>query len=193
MKEVVEAERKTLTDKKTYENLFQTLYQPLCRYAYSILNDTFESEDAVQRVFYELWDKRFDLNINSSVKSYLYRAVHNTCLNRIKQLKTQAEHNQQIAKNEESVHDEVYENIIGQELDQKIRQAIDELPPKCKEVFELSRFQMLSYKEIAQELDISPNTVENQIAKALKLLRISLKDFIPAILLYYLFKTNGLW
>lgn len=181
-----------IKDKEAYESLFRTWYEPLCRYAYSILKDTFESEDAVQKVFYELWDDRFNVDISTSVKSYLYRAVHNTCLNRIKQMKVHAAHNMQIVAGEDRIHDEVYEKIVGQELSYSIEVAIAELPPRCREVFQLSRFEMLSYKEIAQRLDISPNTVENQIAKALKLLRENLKEFIPAILLYYLIKMCGL-
>lgn len=186
-------EKQILTDKVTYENLFRTWYEPLCKYAYSILKDVFESEDAVQKVFYELWDNRFDIDINSSIKSYLYRAVHNTCLNRVKQLRIRDEHNKQMVLGEESQHNDVYEKIIERELDRKIKLAIEGLPPKCRLVFELSRFQMLSYKEIAEELNISSNTVENQIAKALKLLRVSLREFLPTVLLYYLLKISGLW
>lgn len=182
-----------LTSKETHEYLFNTWYNTLCKYAYNILKDSHEAEDAVQRVFFQLWDNRETIRIITSIDSYLYRAVHNTCLNRIKQIKRQNEHNEQIARVGEDTHNEVYESVIERELDQSIKMALAQLPPRCREVFELSRYQMLSYNEIAVALDISPNTVENQIAKALKLLRISLKDFIPTLLLYYLIKLSGIW
>lgn len=182
-----------LTDKETHENLFKTWYEPLCKYAYSILKDQFEAEDAVQKVFLKLWDDRHNTSITISVKSYLYMAVHNISLNRVKQLKTQQKHNQQIALEGKAEHNEVYEGIVEKELNYKIKLAIAQLPPRCREVFELSRFEMMSYKEISQQLEISPNTVENQIAKALKLLRENLKEFISVIILYYLIMLIGLW
>jgi RNA polymerase sigma-70 factor (ECF subfamily) len=186
-------EKTELTDKETHEYLFKTWYEPLCKYAYSILKDEFEAEDAVQKVFFRLWDDRHHTTITTSVKSYLYMAVHNTSLNRVKQLKVQQMHNQQIALEGQVEHNEVYEGIVEKELNSKIMLAIAALPPRCREVFELSRFEMMSYKEIAQQLEISPNTVENQIVKALKLLRENLREFISVIVLYYLIKLIGLW
>ncbi|MBB4036742.1 RNA polymerase sigma-70 factor (ECF subfamily) [Dysgonomonas hofstadii] len=182
-----------LTDKETHEYLFRAWYEPLCKYAYSILKDQFEAEDAVQKVFLRLWDDRHNTSITTSVKSYLYMAVHNICLNRVKQLKIQQKHNQQFAIEGQIVHNEVYEGIVEKELNYKIKLAIGQLPPKCRAVFELSRFEMMSYKEIAQQLEISPNTVENQIAKALKLLRENLREFISVIVLYYLIRLIELW
>lgn len=182
-----------LTDKETHETLFKRWYEPLYKYAYSILKDQFEAEDAVQKVFFKLWDDRLNTSITVSIKSYLYMAVHNICLNRVKQMKVQQKHNQQIGLDEPVEHNEVYESIVEKELNYKITMAIAQLPPRCREVFELSRFEMMSYKEIAQELAISPNTVENQIAKALKLLRENLKEFISVVVLYYLIKLIGLW
>nr|WP_185154620.1 RNA polymerase sigma-70 factor [Dysgonomonas sp. 511] len=182
-----------MTDKETHEHLFKTWYEPLCKYAYSMLKDQFEAEDVVQKVFLKLWDDRHNTNITTSVKSYLYMAVHNISLNRIKQLKIQQKHNQQFALEGQAEHNEVYEGVVEKELDYKIKLAIAQLPPKCREVFELSRFEMLSYKEIARQLEISPNTVENQIAKALKLLRENLREFISVIVLYYLIRLVELW
>lgn len=191
MKLIDVPDKKTM-NKEAYESLFKTWYEPLCQYAYSILKNVHESEDAVQKVFYNLWDERDEMEINGSIKSYLYRAVHNTSLNRIKHWKVQASHQSEVLHSENYIHNEVYENIIGQELSDKIQSAIETLPPKCKEVFILSRYDMLSYKEIALKLDISTNTVENQISKALKMLRQILKEFLPVILLYYLLKISGL-
>jgi RNA polymerase sigma-70 factor (ECF subfamily) len=145
-----------------------------------------EAEDVVQKMFCKLWDQRTELNIKTSIKSYLYRAVHNSCLNRIKQTKTRAEHNQRYTYNMPDTAGS--SSIEYSELQQQIAKALETLPPKCREVFELSRMQQLSYAEIAERLGISANTVENHIAKALKLLRGSLKDFLAILLILTLLK-----
>jgi RNA polymerase sigma-70 factor (ECF subfamily) len=181
---------KELSSKEAYEDLFKTWYEPLCKYSCSILKDTSESEDIVQEVFMKLWDGRLEININTSVKSYLYRAVHNTSLNRVKQLTARDTYKEQIRIEEETDLNDGYRGLVESELNRSIKQAIAALPPKCRDIFEMSRFQMLSYKDIALRLDISPNTVENQIAKALKLLRKSLREFIPVIC--FIIKISGL-
>lgn len=169
-----------------YKQLFSLWYEPLCGYAYSILRNMDEAEDTVQKMFCKLWDQRKELNIKTSIKSYLYRAVHNSCLNKLKQTKTRAEHNQHYLHSmPETV---ASSNIEYSELQQQINRALEKLPPKCREVFELSRVQQFSYAEIASKLNISTNTVENHIAKALKLLRGSLKDFLAILLLLVLLK-----
>jgi len=168
---------------KVFETLFRKLYEPLCQYAYSLLNDQDEAEDIVQKTFCKLWDQREKLEIHTSIKSYLYRMVHNASLNRIKQLKIQSEHHEQIAENSVDSGNNV-EYIVGfKELKRQIDFAIAALPERCRQVFLLSRMQNLSYIEIAKELNISHNTVETQIVKALKTLRIKLKDYVWMTLL----------
>jgi RNA polymerase sigma-70 factor (ECF subfamily) len=165
-------------NRKVYEKLFIQWYNPLCNYAYSILRDTEDAKDIVQKVFYKLWEQRLELEIHTSMKSYLYRIVHNDSLNRLKQLKTRNEHNQDIAYLSCRFIDDAANTVLYNELEQKVKMAINHLPPRCKEVFELSRFQQLSYIEIANKLDITTNTVETQIVKALRLLRNELKDYL---------------
>ncbi len=184
--ENIQAEELTNGDHTVYKQLFTTWYEPLCSYAYSILRNMDEAEDIVQKMFCKLWDQRAELNIKTSVKSYLYRTVHNSCLNKIKQAKTRAEHNQHYSYNIPEVSGA--SNIEYSELQQQINRALEELPPKCREVFEMSRMQQLSYAEIAGKLEISTNTVENHIAKALKLLRNSLKEFLAILLMLTLLK-----
>ena len=142
-----------------------------------------EAEDNVQKMFCKLWENRENINIRTSVKSYLYRAVHNDCINRVLQVKTRAEHNQHYSYVMPQVVNNTSERVTHKELESSISNAIGQLPPQCKKVFEMSRMQHLSYSEIAQELGISNNTVENHISKALKLLRANLKDFLMALLL----------
>jgi RNA polymerase sigma-70 factor (ECF subfamily) len=163
---------------KVFETLFKQWYAPLCRYANSMLHDEEEAEDIAQKTFCKLWDTHEKLEIHTSVKSYLYKMVHNACLNIIKQRQIQSEHHEQIACCSVSVENNVEHSIAFKELSRQIEVAIAALPERCREAFLLSRMQHLSYVQIAQEMQISPNTVETQIVKALKMLRISLRDFL---------------
>ena len=161
-------------------------YTPLCNYAFSILKDDGEAEDIVQKTFCMLWDKREIIEIKTSVKSYLYRIIHNECLNKIRQNKIRSEHNQIYAYEKNTSLNDVEGVFIGNELEQRITVAIDRLPPRCREVFIKSRMDQFMYSEIATEMNISVNTVENQMAKALRLLRENLRDYAPLLLLLIL-------
>jgi len=171
-----------------YERLFDSIYEPLCRYAYSIIRDPAEAEDVVQRSFCKLWDQREALNIQSSINSYLYRMVHNDCMNAIHQQIRHKEHNLSYLATLHEMEDSVSDHVAVTELQQAISIALEGLPPQCRRVFEMSRTEQLSYQEIAIQLNISTNTVENHISKALKLLRIELKEFLILTLLLQLLK-----
>jgi RNA polymerase sigma-70 factor (ECF subfamily) len=170
---------------KVYEALFKQLYKPLCQYANSILHDADEAEDMTQKTFCKLWDQREKLEIHSSIISYLYRMVHNESLNRLKQWQTQAEHHEQMAYNSVSAINNVEYAIAHKELKNRIDTAIAELPERCRQVFLLSRMQHFSYAEIAQEMKISPNTVETQMVKALKMLRLNLKEYLVLAIIFF--------
>ena len=168
-----------------YETLFRTWYEVLCQYAFSIFKNLEEAEDVVQQVFYKLWDQRESIEINTSVKSYLYRMVHNDCMNRIKQQKLHSEHNFSYILEKGSRANNIDDSVSMNELQQLIDQAISELPPRCREVFMKSRIEQLSYAQIADQLGISTNTVESQMVKALRSLRLQLKEYLPFLLLFY--------
>lgn len=171
-----------------YEQLFDDIYEPLCRYAYSILRNMHDAEDVVQKTFCKLWDQRESLNIQSSVNSYLYRIVHNDCLNVIQQQTSHKEHNLNYFSTINETEDSITDQIEVSELQQAIDKALSGLPPQCRRVFEMSRMEQLSYAEIAKQLNISTNTVENHISKALKLLRVELKDFLVLCLILHILK-----
>jgi len=171
---------------KVYEAVFRRQYEPLCQYAYAILRNQDDAEDIVQRIFCKLWDKREKLEIKTSINLYLQKMVHNACLNKIKQIQTQSEHHEQIAYYSVSVGNDVEYAVEYKELSRQIELAIASLPQRCREVFLLSRMQRLSYMDIAKKLQISPNTVETQIVKALKTLRLQLKDYILLVFLLFL-------
>ena len=163
---------------KVYEAVFRQFYEPLCQHAYSILRNRDEAEDIVQKTFCKLWDLREKLEINISINSYLQKMVHNACLNQIKQTQRRAEHHEQIAYFRTTTVNSVEQSLAHKELSQQIDNAINTLPERCREVFLLSRMQHLSYLQIAQQMQISPNTVETQMVKALKTLRVKLKDYL---------------
>lgn len=170
-------------NKKAFEQLFVEWYDPLCRYAYGLLPDTDDAEDIVQKMFCKLWDQRSNLEIHTSVKSYLYRIVHNDCLNKIKQRKIRMEHHEYLAYTGQNTVNNTDTRVISGELNRQIETAIENLPPRCREVFRLSRYEYLSYAEIARKLNITHNTVETQIVKALKILRKELKEYLPVLIL----------
>lgn len=174
-------------NKGAFQDLFDTCYVPLCKYAYSILRDMDEAEDAVQKTFCKLWDQRTSLFIKSSLDSYLYRMVHNESINTINQRKLHQEHNYQyISTTQSDAANTVLESVESAELQQAIERAIQKLPPQCRKVFELSRMEQMPYSKIAEELQISTNTVENHMSKALKILRMDLKEYLSCLIVLQL-------
>jgi len=175
-------------DEVVFETVFRNYYSSLCNYANTIIKDMDESEEIVQNTFLTLWEKRANISIHTSVKSYLYKSVYNSCLNKIKHYKVRNEYSSDYQKQNDIYIENTSHDLISKELEEQIELAIETMPPQCRTVFKLSRFENLSYAEIADQLDISVKTIENHITKALKMLRISLKEYLPTIL--YLFVIN---
>ena len=170
-------------DKSAYEELFRSLYSHLCNFAFQFLKEQAASEEVVQEMFFKLWEKREELNINSSIKSYLFSSVRNHCLNQIKHLEIRNSykiHNEQQIQHSEQ---QEYDVAVEHELQEKIEIAIQSLPPERQKIFKLSRFEGKKYREIAEELSLSVKTVEAQMSKALKFMREELKDYVPIVLL----------
>ncbi len=165
-------------DKSAFEQLFKTYYKPLCNYTCSIIKNIDESEEVVQNMFYNLWNKRETIQINSSVKSYLYRAVHNDCLNKIKHGKIKSAYAEDYKKSTDGSLEDASKIVQAKELGKQINEAIASLPEQCGVVFKLSRFENLKYSEIAEQLNISVKTVENHMGKALKIMRERLKEHL---------------
>lgn len=168
-------------DKKAYEDVFRSYYSSLVHYACSLLKDMDEAEEVAQNVFYNIWYKRESLQITTSIKSYLYRAVHNDCLNKIQHGKVRNLYAEEIKNTMPRGSEDASKQLEGKELNTIIQQALEELPEQCGIVFRLNRFEHLKYTEIADQLGISVKTVEGHMGKALKLLRVSLKDYLPLL------------
>lgn len=152
------------------EILFREYYPDVCRSVLRIIPDPGIAEDIAQDVFFDLWRKREKLNINSSFSAYLRRAARNKSLNYIRDRKINPEGEDQLPQSG-AIQTDANRKLEIQDLQRSIDQAINELPERCRQIFSLSRFEEMSYQEIADQLGISIKTVENQISKALRLLR----------------------
>jgi len=162
-------------DEQAMDILFRRHYSFICRAVYRVLKDSNLAEDIAQEVFLGLWKKRENLNITSSVQAYLKRAAINKSLNYIRdqKIKFDDEEKMPTLSNNQST---TQQQLEAEDLQKQINEAIGSLPEKCRLVFTLSRFEEMSYQEIANELNISIKTVENQISKALKILRVLLRN-----------------
>ena len=166
---------------ETFEKVFHAHYKALVIYAKTILKDANEAEDIVQQVFITIWEKRTSMEVHTSLKALLYKSVHNACLNKIKQqvvrskYAADAQHNHQKMATDDGLH--------RKELQKSIENAVSAMPDQCGRIFKMSRFDQLKYQEIADELGLSVKTVENQMGKALKIMKEHLKDYLPIVLL----------
>jgi RNA polymerase sigma-70 factor (ECF subfamily) len=164
-------------DQAAFENLFRTYFPPLMSFARKFLVDEDDAREVVQKVFINLWEKRKEVQTGTSLKSYLFTSVHNRSLNVIRDRKKFS-----LGEMPDVAGDwDVSKGIEAMELEEKIRSVIEGLPEKCREIFELNRFEGLKYSEIADHLGISVKTVENQISKALKILREKLSTYMTIL------------
>ena len=171
-------------DEAAFEQMFKTHFKRLHAYAFTILRDEIQAEEMVQQVFFKLWERSENLSLTGSVSSYLYRAVHNESINYIKHQKVRSNHQLNVAYSMKNEVEHPAKKIMAGELEKKIHSALNELPEQCRTIFQMSRFDELKYREIADKLDISVKTVESQMSKALRLLRVKLVDFLIFILLF---------
>lgn len=165
-------------DEAAYDTVFRTQYPVLVRVAAALLRDTDAAEEAAQDVMYELWRRRHLLDVTVTLRAYLLRAVRNRALNRLRHLRVQRETERDV----EALYDEPVtadQPVVARELREAAQAALSELPPRCREIFELSRIDGLRYAEIAQALSISQKTVEAQMGKALRIFRERLAQWLP--------------
>jgi RNA polymerase sigma-70 factor (family 1) len=148
------------------------LYPRLVRYSFSYVKDKFLAEEVVENIMLQLWENRVKFEMINDVKSYLYTMAKNSCLLALKKENRNVEL-------DNSLKDDTAEfdfNILEEEVYAILIEALNSLPGKCKEVFELSCLEGMKYKDIAQQLQISVNTVKSQRARAIELLREKLKN-----------------
>ncbi|ALL04084.1 hypothetical protein AQ505_00390 [Pedobacter sp. PACM 27299] len=163
---------------KLYRHYFKRLFMTSLK----IVRDDYLAEEVIQDVFLRLWENENRFDQIAEFERYLYRSVGNESLNKLRNQKTQSKHYDQFSK---AASPEFVNTLLEEEeLKRKIAKAIESLPPQCKTVFKMNRFEGLKYRQIAEELQISEKTVEGHIAKALKILRANLLGIL--LLLSYL-------
>ncbi len=148
--------------------MFKYFYNPLCNFAASILKDDSMAQDVVQDVFTHLWERKDIVSIERDGKNYLFTAVKNKSIEKLRKKSTEAQLVQTMKLlNETPIKKQIDNYLLREQINNSIRQ----LPPKCQNIFVLSKQNGLTYQEIADELNISVKTVENQIGKAYRVLR----------------------
>jgi RNA polymerase sigma-70 factor (family 1) len=164
-----------------FERMFRETYAPLVRSAAALLGRQEEAEDVVQRVFVQMWERRGETEIGLSVRAYLFRSVRNGCLNVLRHRKVRGEYAREMITQSPGGTPEA-DGDAGA-LEQKLAEALSRLPDRCRQIFEASRFEGKKYAEIAGDMGISVKTVENQMGKALRIMRVELSDFLIIMLL----------
>ena len=169
--------------KEEYHSLFKEHYSSMCNYAFAMVKSHEDAEDIVQGVFVDFWNKSDKESITAQFENYLIRSVKFKCIDfhRKEVVKRKYE---EVAIHEQSHFDEE-DNEENPALKDLISLSISQLPEKTREVFKLSKLEGMSYKEIAEQLKISPKTVENQMGRAFKMLREKLKNYKDLLILLF--------
>ncbi len=159
-----------------FHSLYTNYYKKLCIFANSYLLDEDEAEEIVQRVMTKLWEQRQDYDTIINISSYLYRSVKNHCINTINHKKTEEKYKSETWNELKALEVSAIENDLSEEKEQKLKEAIANLPERCQDVLTLSKFQGLKNKEIAEQLNISVKAVEANITRAFATLRKTLQS-----------------
>ncbi|MCE3259059.1 MAG: hypothetical protein K0S12_700 [Bacteroidetes bacterium] len=159
-----------------FEKLFKSHYTLLCNVTFRIIKDEQAAEDIVQEVFLKLWQRKDRLEDVVNFKAYLVRAVTNASIDHLKNNRSVMALTR--VNDEDRKADNAEQAIIQKELEARIERALQLLPPKCRAIFVLSRHEGMKYKEIAEHLQISVKTVENQMGIALEKMRNELKPYL---------------
>jgi len=160
--------------------IFDRYNMRLFRLAAGVINDDDRAKDLVQDVFIDLWNRRHTSNIQQ-LSNYLCRAIKFQVLKHLRSGKIQERH-LRLIQNVQFVN-QTEDTLNFQELEEQLKKAVEALPPRCREVFLLSRYESLSHKEISARLNISTKTVEAQIGKALSILRAKLEGTVLLVLI----------
>jgi len=158
-------------DQCAFESMFHSYYSKLCVFSNSHVKSLDVARDVVQEVFIKIWDNRQDFEIRHSLKAYLYQAVRNQSLNYIEKSNQKRRLSESFRKHEDLKREEHPSGLNTEELTQKVWKLVDKLPERRRSIFILYRKHGLSYKEIAEVMDIKRKTVENQMGKSLQFLR----------------------
>ncbi|UNY98578.1 RNA polymerase sigma-70 factor [Zhouia spongiae] len=162
-------------NKEAYIFMAERYHHKLCVYANSLVNNPMQAEDIVQNVFINVWIKREKLNPDYSLKTFLYKSVYNEFIDQFRRGQVMSKIEQLFVESLNNVISD-QENDNTEKMIKLVRSAIDELPAKCKNIFELSKKEGLTNIEIAEYLGVSVKLVEKQITKGYK----SIKEYVAS-------------
>lgn len=178
-------------DRKAFEFIYKSWYEPLVHFSNEYLSDLDAARNIVQNIFLRLWEKHELVDADSNLRSYLYMATRNACLSHMRHLRVEEAYFKKVAINQEDFqlnYDALEELKIDQidfsRLEELIRDTIESLPERCREVFMLSRYQEMKNREIAEKLGISVKAVEANITRALLKLRRNTSEHLPELVLF---------
>ncbi|MDP4291932.1 MAG: RNA polymerase sigma-70 factor [Bacteroidota bacterium] len=173
-------------DQKSYGYLIQLYFHPATLYAKSIVLDAEIAKEIVQDVFLKIWNLRSTLEINSSLKAYLYQMTHNLCIDYLRS-KANKRNPSIISYDDLKMrldifeledHEPFFEKLFSDQMESAIHHAIEELPEQCREIFILNRYKQLTYPQISKKLNISLSTTKTQMVRAMHKLKEALIEFL---------------
>ena len=165
-----------------FDQIYLDHYAALHHYALTLLNDSALADEMVQDVFLKILEKQAPIAIHTSLKAYLYRSVHNECMNYFKHHKVKQKYQTHTFYKMDQETEHPLDKLQYREFETRLYKSINDLPEQCRAIFQMSRFENLKYAEIAAQLGISIKTVDNQMGKALKRLRLQLADYLPLMI-----------
>ncbi len=170
-------------DQRAFKALYDRYWAPLWGYATNAMDDPNDAEDIVQELFMTLWEKRATLQINTSLKAYLYRAALNKVIDRIDRSKYKVSYIENLRRTYDQGSYTTDSKLLEKELTERFEACVSKMPPKMRTIFTLSRFDRMSHQQISDYLNISRENVNRQIKNALILLKRNL--LLAAIILKY--------
>jgi RNA polymerase sigma-70 factor (ECF subfamily) len=153
-----------------FDLCFRRFYAPLIAFARSKTNAKEIAEEIVQNVFAELWERRETIPLKTEIKQYLFSVVKNDCYDFARHQKVEQRYLDYLSKHQDESF-EFFDTLVDEDFQKLINEVYNSLPEQCRNIFYMSRLEEMSYKDISIKLGISIKTVENQVGKALKLVR----------------------
>ncbi|HEX2970183.1 MAG TPA: RNA polymerase sigma-70 factor [Bacteroidales bacterium] len=179
-------------EEDAFEYVFKLHFKKLFLYADRFVKDKTVSEEIVEDFFCSLWENCSKISIETTISSYLFRSIHNRCMNHLRSIRVRQEYIKKQGVLEDS---QVFEKIspdypdkllIYSEMEDRLRDTINLLPEKCRKIFLMNREEDMTYEEISEKLGVSVNTVKTQIMRALKKIRLHMKEFIVESMIFFL-------
>lgn len=181
------------SDRKAFEFIFRKYFDDLHKYANFYVSNSQRAEDIVQDVFLKIWEIRAHLSVKSSLKAYLFRSVHNKCIQYLRHKEVEQAHESKQAGLEEAramnrlFFETGLTKLFEQDIESLVEKGILVLPEKTREIYLLSRNSFLKYSEIASRFNMTEKSVEYHISRALDILRKYLKEYLPVVFLYFIY------